>query len=110
MLYYINLPPFYYFVGNKIQYVHTSEDEIKMDSFEFEVTDGFNPVYRSFRISISDVDNKKPVVTMSTLRLKEGDSKLITPFELKGNLTTLSSDNSCMVPKLSDLLIVMNFS
>jgi len=70
--------------GNKIQYVHTGEDEIKMDSFEFEVTDGFNPVYRTFRISISDVDNKKPVVTMTTLRLKEGAAKLITPFELKG--------------------------
>nr|XP_039265536.1 FRAS1-related extracellular matrix protein 2-like [Styela clava] len=69
--------------GNKIKYVHTSIDEIKMDSFEFEVTDGFNPVYRTFRISISDVDNKKPVVTISTLRLKEGSTKLITPFEMK---------------------------
>ena len=58
-----------------------------MDSFEFEVTDGFNPVYRTFRISISDVDNKKPVVVMTTLRLKEGTAKLITPFELKGTIS-----------------------
>ena len=77
-------------LGNKIQYVHTGEDEIKMDSFEFEVTDGFNPVYRTFRISISDVDNKKPVVTMATVRLKEGASKLISPFELKGIIVALN--------------------
>uniref|UniRef100_H2YPT7 Calx-beta domain-containing protein n=1 Tax=Ciona savignyi TaxID=51511 RepID=H2YPT7_CIOSA len=69
--------------GNKIQYVHTEEDEVKMDSFEFQVTDGFNPVYRTFRVSIADVDNKKPVVTIKGLRVKEGATKLITPFELK---------------------------
>ena len=69
--------------GNKIRYVHNSGDEMKMDSFEFEVTDGFNPVARTFRISLSDVDNRKPVLMFQTLRLKEGDKKLITPFELK---------------------------
>ncbi|ESO98009.1 hypothetical protein LOTGIDRAFT_174474 [Lottia gigantea] len=69
--------------GSKIVYIHTSQDEMKMDSFEFEVTDGFNPVSRTFRISISDVDNKKPVLMFHTLRLKEADNKLITPFELK---------------------------
>nr|KAG5696526.1 hypothetical protein BaRGS_021062 [Batillaria attramentaria] len=69
--------------GNKIRYIHNSEDEMKMDSFEFEVTDGFNPVARTFRISLSDVDNRKPVLMFQTLRLKEGDQKLITPFELK---------------------------
>lgn len=53
-----------------------------MDSFEFEVTDGYNPVFRTFRISISDVDNKKPVVTIHGLVVTEGDNKLITPFEL----------------------------
>lgn len=68
--------------GNKIYYVHTSDDEGKMDSFEFQVTDGRNPVFRTFRISISDVDNKKPVVTVHTLVVSEGTSKLITPFEL----------------------------
>ena len=29
--------------------MHDNQDEMKMDSFEFEVTDGFNPVTRTFR-------------------------------------------------------------
>lgn len=68
--------------GNKIYYIHTSDDEMKMDSFEFEVTDGYNPVFRTFRVSITDVDNKKPVLTINKLSIDEGESKLITPFEL----------------------------
>uniref|UniRef100_A0A671KDL8 Fras1 related extracellular matrix 3 n=1 Tax=Sinocyclocheilus anshuiensis TaxID=1608454 RepID=A0A671KDL8_9TELE len=68
--------------GNKIYYIHTSDDEVKMDSFEFEVTDGYNPVFRTFRVSITDVDNKKPVLTINKLVLGEGETKLITPFEL----------------------------
>ncbi|XP_062910438.1 FRAS1-related extracellular matrix protein 2-like [Mobula hypostoma] len=68
--------------GNKIYYIHTSDDEVKMDSFEFEVTDGYNPVFRTFRISITDVDNKKPVLTLHELVVHEGEMKLITPFEL----------------------------
>ncbi|GCB76108.1 hypothetical protein scyTo_0015428 [Scyliorhinus torazame] len=68
--------------GNKVYYIHTSDDEVKMDSFEFEVTDGYNPVFRTFRISISDVDNKKPVLTFHDLMVNEGEVKLITPFEL----------------------------
>ncbi|XP_029455546.1 FRAS1-related extracellular matrix protein 3 isoform X2 [Rhinatrema bivittatum] len=68
--------------GNKIYYIHTSEDEMKMDSFEFEVTDGYNPVFRTFRVSITDVDNKKPVLTIHDLVVNEGETKLITPFEL----------------------------
>ncbi|KAM8904737.1 FRAS1-related extracellular matrix protein 2b [Spinachia spinachia] len=68
--------------GNKVYYIHTSDDEVKMDSFEFEVTDGYNPVFRTFRISITDVDNKKPVVTVHGLVIIEGENKLITPFEL----------------------------
>ncbi|XP_048840186.1 FRAS1-related extracellular matrix protein 2-like [Brienomyrus brachyistius] len=68
--------------GSKIYYIHTSDDEVKMDSFEFEVTDGYNPVFRTFRVSIVDVDNKKPVLTVHSLTVMEGESKLITPFEL----------------------------
>ncbi|KAJ8280121.1 hypothetical protein GJAV_G00050770 [Gymnothorax javanicus] len=68
--------------GNKIFYIHTSDDEVKMDSFEFEVTDGYNPVFRTFRVSITDVDNKKPVLTIHGLGVNEGENKLITPFEL----------------------------
>ncbi|XP_042355341.1 FRAS1-related extracellular matrix protein 2a [Plectropomus leopardus] len=68
--------------GSKIYYIHTSDDEVKMDSFEFEVTDGYNPIFRTFRVSIVDVDNKKPVVTVNNLVVTEGQIKLITPFEL----------------------------
>ncbi|KAK7882970.1 hypothetical protein WMY93_029144 [Mugilogobius chulae] len=68
--------------GNKVYYIHTADDEVKMDSFEFEVTDGYNPVFRTFRISITDVDNKKPVVTVHGLVVTESENKLITPFEL----------------------------
>ncbi|XP_028275656.1 FRAS1-related extracellular matrix protein 2b [Parambassis ranga] len=68
--------------GNKVYYIHTADDEVKMDSFEFEVTDGYNPVFRTFRIFIADVDNKKPVVTVHSLVVTEGENKLITPFEL----------------------------
>ncbi|KAG1928449.1 FRAS1-related extracellular matrix protein 2a isoform X1 [Pimephales promelas] len=68
--------------GSKIYYIHTADDEVKMDSFEFEVTDGYNPVFRTFRISVVDVDNKKPVLTIHDLLVTEGQNKLITPFEL----------------------------
>ncbi|KAM6946095.1 FRAS1-related extracellular matrix protein 2b [Aplochiton taeniatus] len=68
--------------GNKIYYLHTADDEGKTDSFEFEVTDGYNPVFRTFRVSIADVDNKKPVVTARGLVVTEGETRLITPFEL----------------------------
>ncbi|XP_053702923.1 FRAS1-related extracellular matrix protein 2-like isoform X1 [Synchiropus splendidus] len=68
--------------GSKVYYIHTSDDELKMDSFEFEVTDGYNPIFRTFRISIVDVDNKKPVVTVNALLVTEGERRLITPFEL----------------------------
>ncbi|XP_071544014.1 FRAS1-related extracellular matrix protein 2-like [Panulirus ornatus] len=54
-----------------------------MDSFEFVVTDGYNSVFRTFRISISDVDNRKPVLFLGELRVREGGSRTITPFEMK---------------------------
>lgn len=69
--------------ASRVRYVHNAEDEMKMDNFEFEVTDGFNPVSRTFRIALTDVDNKRPVLMFTVLRLKEGSSKIITPFELK---------------------------
>ncbi|NXV33419.1 FREM2 protein, partial [Rissa tridactyla] len=68
--------------GNKIYYIHTAEDEVKMDSFEFKVTDGRNPVFRTFRVFITDVDNKKPILTIGDLVVEEGETRLITPFEL----------------------------
>uniref|UniRef100_A0A6Q2YHN7 Calx-beta domain-containing protein n=1 Tax=Esox lucius TaxID=8010 RepID=A0A6Q2YHN7_ESOLU len=68
--------------GSKVFYVHTAEDEARMDSFEFQVTDGHNVVCRTFRVSITDVDNKIPVLTIHSLVLGGGETKLITPFEL----------------------------
>ncbi|XP_064861131.1 LOW QUALITY PROTEIN: FRAS1-related extracellular matrix protein 2a [Oncorhynchus nerka] len=68
--------------GSKVYYIHTLDDEVKMDSFEFEVTDGYNPVFRTFRVAIVEVDNKKPVLTFHRLVVTEGQSKLLTPFEL----------------------------
>ncbi|GBL59322.1 FRAS1-related extracellular matrix protein 2, partial [Araneus ventricosus] len=78
--------------GSKIYYVHTSDDEVKMDNFEFEVSDGYNSVYRTFRISISEVDNKKPVIYATSLVVKEGGERLITPFELKAEDTDTNRD------------------
>ncbi|XP_044537637.1 FRAS1-related extracellular matrix protein 3 [Gracilinanus agilis] len=68
--------------GNKISYVHTAEDEVKMDKFEFKVSDGHNSILRTFHVSITDVDNKKPILTIHHLLVCEGEKKLITPFEL----------------------------
>ena len=69
--------------GSKIRYIHIGEDEVSMDSFEFEVTDGQNHVWRTLRISVTPVDNRKPVLMFERLRVLEGAVKLITPFELR---------------------------
>lgn len=68
--------------GSKIQYVHTSLEEACLDSFEFQVTDGWNVVFWTFRVSITDVDNKRPVLSVYTFVLGQGTAKCITPFEL----------------------------
>ena len=68
--------------ANKISYLHTSLDEIKVDNFEFEVTDGQNKVFRTFRIQIDSVDNKLPVLQTSVIFTGQGQEKIITPFEL----------------------------
>ncbi|XP_008072975.1 FRAS1-related extracellular matrix protein 3, partial [Carlito syrichta] len=68
--------------SNKISYVHTSTDEKNTDSFEFRVTDGHDPAFRTFKIFISAVNNKKPILAIHTLTLQEGGSKLITPSVL----------------------------
>ncbi|XP_006887105.1 PREDICTED: FRAS1-related extracellular matrix protein 3 [Elephantulus edwardii] len=66
---------------NKIFYIHTSNDAVKMDSFQCHVTDGHNTVFKTFRIFITDLDNK-PLLTIRKLVLQKGNSKLITPSEL----------------------------
>ena len=70
-------------VGSKIRYVHTADDEIRMDAFEFSVTDGTNTVYRTFRVNILPIDNKLPVVQVNGITLNEGAEKLISPYELE---------------------------
>ena len=71
--------------GNKVIYVHKSKDEIKVDSFEFEVSDGVNKVYRTFRVTLSDVDNKKPVLHLSPISVYENKDAIITPFEIRAD-------------------------
>ncbi|KAK3099400.1 hypothetical protein FSP39_003828 [Pinctada imbricata] len=98
--------------GNKIRYVHDSTSETKMDRFEFEVTDGFNPVMRTFRIAISDVDNKRPMLIFNTLRVMEGGNKIVTPFELRAVDKDTPSDKLIFtitqVPLYGNILL--NFS
>ena len=69
--------------GNKIRYVHVGEEESSMDSFAFEVTDGRHHVWRTLRVSVSPVDNKKPVLMLERLKVLEAGEKVITPFELR---------------------------
>lgn len=69
--------------GNKIVYVHTNTDEVKFDNFEFSVSDGVNKVHRTFRITLTDVDNKKPILHIHVLPALEGKNTIITPFELR---------------------------
>lgn len=69
--------------SNKISYVHNSLDETNLDNFEFEVTDGRNKVYRTFRINIGDVNNKKPTLHRQIIKALRGQKTVITPFELK---------------------------
>ena len=71
--------------GNKIVYVHTSTDEVKFDNFEFSVSDGINKIHRTFRITLTDVDNKKPILHINVLPAFEGKSTIITPFELRAD-------------------------
>lgn len=46
------------------------------------MTDGYNPVFRTFRVSMIDLDNTKPILTISDLVAEERETRLITPFEL----------------------------
>ena len=80
-------------ISNKIQYVHDSENEDKQDTFEFSVSDGENQLFRTFRISITDVDNKLPVLeAIRTIRVSEGLGVEITPFEVKISDKDTSAD------------------
>lgn len=68
--------------ARKIIYKHTSLDEVKIDNFEFEVNDGRNKVFRTFRIKLSSNNNKIPVVRKKVVKVNQGQKTVITPFEL----------------------------
>ena len=69
--------------GNKIVYVHTARDESRVDSFDFELTDGWSKVFRNFLVTLLDTNNRKPVLFCSGVTVKEGGSRLLTPFEIR---------------------------
>ena len=85
--------------GSKVRYVHTSDDEVQVDKFQFEVTDGRNIVVRTFRITLTPVNNKKPFLMLGEIKLKEGSSKLITPFEL--NIVDHDTDSCDLVIRVT---------
>ena len=68
--------------ARNILYTHTSQNEVKTDNFEFEVTDGRNRVFRTFRVKIIEVNNKKPVLYRNIISGTQYQKTVITPFEL----------------------------
>ena len=68
--------------AGKIIYKHTSIDEVKIDNFEFEVNDGRNKVFRTFRIKLNSDNNKIPVVRKKVVKVNQGQKTVITPFDL----------------------------
>lgn len=69
--------------ANNVRYTHETEDEIKVDFFELEVNNGSDNVRHTYRIALTAIDNKIPVVLFSSLRLEEGANKVISLRELK---------------------------
>ncbi|XP_055975008.1 FRAS1-related extracellular matrix protein 3 [Sorex fumeus] len=67
---------------HQIAYVRTSNDKLKMDSVEFQVTNGHKAGARNFKVFITGVDDKKPVLTVHALALQKGGHEAITPLEL----------------------------
>ena len=76
---------------NKILYKHTSTDEVKIDSFEFEVTDGRNKLFRTFRIQLLEVNNKIPILRIKTIQATQNHRSIITSFELYASDNDTSS-------------------
>ncbi|XP_070544831.1 extracellular matrix organizing protein FRAS1-like [Ptychodera flava] len=66
-----------------IQYVHTSDEEVYMDTFTFSVDDGSNQITQTFYITIVPVDDSVPQLTNVGMTVQEGVRKTITEFELK---------------------------
>ncbi|VDI42839.1 Hypothetical predicted protein [Mytilus galloprovincialis] len=69
--------------ANSVCYIHTSKEEIYMDSFTFSVSDGSNQITQKLYITITPVDDEIPIVTNNGLRVQEGVRKTITEYDLK---------------------------
>ncbi|XP_033117888.1 extracellular matrix protein FRAS1-like [Anneissia japonica] len=84
-----------------VLYVHTSPEELYMDSFVFTLSDGTNEVTLTFYISIIPVDDSLPLLSNMGMRVQEGIRKTITEFELKAvDLDTEPSDVTFTVRKI----------
>ena len=79
--------------ANRIIYLHTGNDEGAMDRFDFQVSDGTNSVKRTFLVTLLDVDNKKPVVIYTNGAVQEGESMVLTPFELRAEDQDTEDEN-----------------
>ena len=84
--------------ANNVMYIHTSTEEVYMDSFTFSVSDGSHDVIRKFSVTISPVDDSIPVVVSNGLKVQEGVRKIITEFDLK------ATDKDTKVGRISDHL------
>ncbi|XP_059153308.1 extracellular matrix protein 3-like [Physella acuta] len=69
--------------ARRIQYVYTGEEEMVVDGFELEVNDSTNRIIAVVQVSVSDVENGKPLVISQSLHIKQGGVKVITPLELR---------------------------
>ena len=83
--------------GNKIRYVHTDSGENSVDRFEVRVSDGTNDVIRSLMVRIAPGDDELPVLENRGLRLDEGATKVITPYELNVEDSDAGTDDKKLV-------------
>eukprot|EP00118_Oscarella_pearsei_P004303 m.18164 g.18164 ORF g.18164 m.18164 type:complete len:3072 (+) comp27610_c0_seq1:382-9597(+) len=83
--------------GNKIIYRHTDSGEDGTDTFEVRVTDGTNDVVRSFMVGITGGDDELPVLENRGLTLAEGETKVITPYELNVEDADVGTDKKKLV-------------
>uniref|UniRef100_A0AAY4BT87 VWFC domain-containing protein n=1 Tax=Denticeps clupeoides TaxID=299321 RepID=A0AAY4BT87_9TELE len=79
--------------SNRVQYVHTSEEEKHADDFSFTVSDGANEVSQTFYITLRPVDDSLPMVRVPGIRVQEGVRKTITEFELKATDADTEEDS-----------------
>lgn len=67
---------------HKIVYVRTSNNKLRMDLVELQVTYERQSRERIFKVFITTKEDKKPILMVHTLALQKGQHKLITALEL----------------------------